>query len=257
MALFLAVAAVAFVHGLIGRFSDPRALSSLGLGRFVAPDLHGYGRRADDSIDGLTIGNQVDSLHEAICREVDLNEPVHLVGHSVGGVIAAAYAYQYPERIASVVDVEGNFTLDDAFWSRKIALQSATSVERLIAAFKSDPATWLCDAGVEPTEERIRAAEEALSYQPSSTVQATARAVVEFTGSPAYDEMLRTVFNRVPVHLVAGTRSRDGWHVPDWALEAAESYSEIHDSGHMIMLEAPEEFGSCLRRLIDPHHINQ
>jgi len=242
---------IVFVHGLIGSFADPRTLALLGRGTVIAPDLHGYGSRANDSTEGLTIGHQVDFLHESICCDVGLEQPVHLVGHSVGGVIAASYAYQYPELVSSFVNVEGNFTLNDAFWSRQIALESAESVEQLIAGFRSDPVGWLCDAGIEPTEERIRAARDGLSYQPPTTIQATARAVIDFTGDPTYEDLLRSVFDRHPVHLVAGERSRQGWDIPDWALEAAKSYSEIHDSGHMVMLEAPEEFGSTLRHLID------
>jgi pimeloyl-ACP methyl ester carboxylesterase len=76
-----------------------------------------------------------------------------------------------------------------------------------------------------------------------------ARAVVEFTGRPGYDQLLREVFRATPVHLVAGARSRPTWSVPDWALAAAASYAEIPGSGHMVMLEAPQAFGEVLVRL--------
>jgi lipase len=46
------------------------------------------------------------------------NARVQLIGHSVGGVVAAGYAHRFPKRVASFVNVEGNFTLADAFWSR-------------------------------------------------------------------------------------------------------------------------------------------
>jgi pimeloyl-ACP methyl ester carboxylesterase len=91
----------------------------------------------------------------------------------------------------------------------------------------------------------------ALDYQPATTVRAMARAVVEFTGDPGYERLLRDVFTRTPVHLVAGARSRAGWDVPDWALAAAASYTEIPDAGHMVMDEAPEAFGELLARLLD------
>jgi pimeloyl-ACP methyl ester carboxylesterase len=177
--------------------------------------------------------------------------PLHLVGHSVGGVIAAAYIHQHPDRVASFINVEGNFTLNDAFWSRQLAAETAEMVEQRIEASRSDPAQWLRDEGIEPTEERIVEAREALTYQPSSTVQATARAVVDFTGKPGYENLLRSVFRQHAVHLVAGARSRKDWDVPDWALEAAKSYSEIPGAGHMMMLEAPEEFGKALRHLLE------
>ncbi|MBA3339614.1 MAG: alpha/beta hydrolase [Geodermatophilaceae bacterium] len=238
-----------FVHGLIGSFADPATLCWLEPAAAIAPDLHGYGFSAEDDTEGLTIEGQVDYLHSAISRQIATASPIHLVGHSVGAVIAATYAYQYPDRVASFVNVEGNFTLNDAFWSRQLAGKSADEVHQIVARDQSDPARWLRDAGVEPSEHRVLAAAAALAYQPASTVRATARAVVEFTGQPRYDSLLRSVFAQLPVHLVAGARSRSGWDVPDWALQEAASYTEVPNTGHMIMLEAPEVLGQQLHQL--------
>lgn len=171
---------------------------------------------------------------------------VLLVGHSVGGVIAASFAHAFPERVASFVNVEGNFTLADAFWSAQLAAKTPAEVHKLLEADRADPARWLRDADVEPTEDRIRSAAQALSYQPATTLQATARAVVDYTGRPGYEQLLREVFAHTPVHLIAGARSRAGWNVPEWALTVAASYTEIPDIGHMVMLEAPEAFGKVL-----------
>ncbi|WP_227744214.1 alpha/beta fold hydrolase [Yersinia kristensenii] len=44
-------------------------------------------------------------------------EPVHVIGHSVGGAVAVLFARRYPEMTRSLTSVEGNFTLSDAFWS--------------------------------------------------------------------------------------------------------------------------------------------
>jgi lipase len=121
----------------------------------------------------------------------------------------------------------------------------------MIDSYRFDPARWLREAGTEASEQRITSAVDALAYQPASTVQAMARAVVEFTGSPTYEAMLRSVFDLHEVHLVCGERSRNSWDVPDWALEAAASYSEIPDAGHMMMLEAPEQLGRRLRQLLE------
>lgn len=61
--------------------------------------------------------------------------------------------------------------------------------------------------------------------------------------------MLRSVFAQLPVHLVAGARSRSGWDIRDWALQEAASYTEAPNTGHMIMLEAPEVLGQQLHQL--------
>ena len=189
----------------------------------------GYGAEAGVEPERLTIDAQVEYVRAAIDGAV-LGARVHVVGHSMGGVIAAAFAHRFPERVASFVSVEGNFTLVDAFWSAQLATKPAAEVEELLRA----------NAEIA----------YALDFQPASTVQAMARAVVEFTGDPGYELLLRGVFARTPVHLVAGGRSRGGWDVPDWALRGAAGYSEVPDVGHMVMHEVPEAFGELLAGIL-------
>lgn len=239
-----------FVHGLIGSLADTRTLSLLRPATVLCPDLVGYGAEADADAAGITIEAQVDYVRATIDSAAPATR-VHLVGHSVGGVIAMAFAHQYPDQVASVVNVEGNFTLGDAFWSAQLARMTPREAHDLLAADRADPARWLRDGGVEPTDEHIRSATESLAYQPAGTLQAMARAVIEFTGRPQYEPLLRKVFQDVPVHLVAGARSRPGWHVPEWALGAAASYTEIPHAGHMVMVEAPEAFGNLLLDLVN------
>ncbi|HEY9409134.1 MAG TPA: alpha/beta hydrolase [Jiangellaceae bacterium] len=241
------------MHGLIGPLADTRTLSLLRSATVVCPDLFGYGTEADAGVDHITIDAQVDYVRAAIDGAAP-DTRVHLVGHSVGGVIAMAFAHRYPNRVASVVNVEGNFALADAFWSAQLARKTPREAHDLLEVDRADPARWLRDGGVEPTDEHIRLATQALAYQPASTLQAVARAVIEFTGRPLYEPLLRTVFQDVPVHLVAGARSRPEWNLPEWALGAAASYTEMPDTGHMVMLEAPEAFGNLLLDLANRDH---
>ncbi|WP_202233434.1 alpha/beta fold hydrolase [Actinacidiphila reveromycinica] len=239
------------LHGLIGPFSDPGTVAQLRPAPVLCPDLLGYG--ADASADPAEIGieSQVDHLAALLGRAVP-DGPVHLVGHSVGGVIAAGFAHRFPDRTATFVSVEGNFTLKDAFWSAQLAGKPPAEVERLLRADRADPERWLRDGGIEPTGERVRAAATALAFQPAGTVRAMARAVVAHTSGPGYERSLREVFARTPVHLVAGARSRAGWDVPRWALAAAAGYAELPGAGHMMTLEAPDALGALLAGLLDP-----
>jgi len=159
-------------------------------------------------------------------------------------------ADRYPEKVAVVINVEGNFTLNDAFWSAAVAKKPVEEVEALIDGFRADPAAWLTSAGVAPNAERLAEAERWLACQGGATVKAMGHAVVEATVSPDYLAALQRVFARIPVHLVAGEHSRDGWDVPDWALQQAASVTILPGQGHLMMLEEPAMFGETVAALL-------
>lgn len=119
------------------------------------------------------------------------------------------FAHRFPDRVASVINVEGNFTLADAFWSSQLIRKTPGEVSELLEADRADRARWLRDGDVESIEEHIRSAAEALAYQPSSTVHAMARAVVEFTGQPGYEPLLREV---IPSRkIICEAKARQVW----------------------------------------------
>ena len=113
-----------------------------------------------------------------------------------------------------------------------------------------DPRAFLAGDGIEATDEHLAKAVDALAYQPWRTVWMSASAIVEATSKPEYQELLRRVFARHRVHLVAGERSAGGWDVPGWAREAAASSTVIPGVGHMMMLENPDAVGRVLGQLL-------
>ncbi len=71
----------------------------------VAPDWRGFGRSDHDS-GGYWFPNylaDLDALLDVYCP----NEPVTLVGHSMGGNVAALYAGVFPQRVDALVNIEG------------------------------------------------------------------------------------------------------------------------------------------------------
>ena len=249
-------ALVVFVHGLIGPLADPVVLAAMAPAATLAADLRGYGARACHPVEGLTIEDQVDALEDEITDSAPASPTaIHVVGHSVGGVIAARFADRHPDLIASFTSLEGNFSLRDAFWSGQLAAMELDEATELLNRDRRDPGGWLRAAVVESTPTRLAGAKEALEFQPPATVHAMARAVVDFTGSSTYVAMLRRVFAAHRTHLVAGARSRAGWDVPEWAIDAAETYQAVPECGHLMMLEQPQRLATLLATLVRPGRV--
>jgi pimeloyl-ACP methyl ester carboxylesterase len=213
----------------------------------LIPDLPGYGRNQGAG------PVSVEAAAEHVRAEIRAAgfDRAHIAGHSVGGAVAVVLAHHHPEMVLSVIDVEGNFTLKDAFWSAKIAQMHAAEADALLESYREDPAGWLSRNGIEPSAERVAAATLGLRSQPASTVQAMARSVVETTARTQYLDDVREILDRgTPFHLVAGERSRDGWDVPDFVAARASSMTIQPGVGHMMMLENPAEFFGIIARLV-------
>lgn len=70
--------------------------------RVIAPDYPGHGNSGMvEGLDGERIMKWLDALIERTC-----DAPPILVGHVVGGAMAARYAARHPERVASIVLVD-------------------------------------------------------------------------------------------------------------------------------------------------------
>ena len=79
--------------------------------RIVAPDWRGFGRTSSRS-QSYWFPDYLADLHE-ILNHFSPQEPVKLVGHSMGGNIASLYAGTMPERVSDLINIEG-FGLPDS-----------------------------------------------------------------------------------------------------------------------------------------------
>jgi lipase len=237
---------IVFVHGLFGPFAAPATFDRVAPAPCSAPDLCGYGAARDEHV---TLDGQVEALRVHVRREAG-GAAVHLVGHSIGAVYAFLLADREPSLAASVVTVEGNFSLADALWSAAIAAMDEDEARASIEERLADPQGFLAGDGIPATALHVGRAEEALAYQPWHTVRDSARAIVAATSGPEYERLLRRVFARNPVHLVAGERTAGAWDVPAWARASAASDAVVAGAGHMVMLEHPERLGDTLAKAL-------
>ena len=104
---------VFYLHGWADTGSTFQfVVDALGPGwRVIAPDWRGFGKSAHG--DGpYWFPDYLADLNEVL-RHYSPDEPVRLVGHSMGGNIASLYAGVIPERVEAIVNVEG-FGLTDS-----------------------------------------------------------------------------------------------------------------------------------------------
>ena len=91
---------ILFLHGLLGS-SKAWAFQFEDLSdhyRIAAWDAPGYGR---SDLVAVNIDAYVEALHKLI-RHLDAG-PVHIVGHSMGGSVAARYAVYHPENVKTLI----------------------------------------------------------------------------------------------------------------------------------------------------------
>ena len=246
------VAPIILIHGLFGHLNDPAILSAFGNREVHAPDQIGYGALRDADTSSLTLVDQVDRLATFV-RENEL-APAHLVGHSVGGAVAVLVASAFSDLVASVVSVEGNFTMEDAFWSAEIAKKPLEEVEGIVEEYFAAPDAWIAATGVPINDWTSALAISWLKNQPASTIKAQAAAVVEATSDPAYLESVRQMLDSdMPFHLIAGERSASGWGVPDWVRQRADSDITIRGAGHLMMVENPSAFARSAVAALGPN----
>jgi lipase len=234
---------IVFIHGIFQMLGELPYEKLFDSAHTQVPDLPGYGANQGQR---ASLPAAVEYLQETVG-----SEPVHLVGHSVGGAVAMAFACASPDRVASIINVEGNFTLKDAFWTQKLAEMTPEEAGSLLDANRDDPKGWLLNANMEPTAERISMVTQGFNAQSATTLQSMSRSVVEVTSKPSYLDRIHELIARgIPIHLVAGERSRDGWDVPEFVLRAARSFTIQPGAGHMMMLEDPMRFLQIVNNLV-------
>lgn len=235
------------IHGLLGSLSFFEPEKYLPEINVFSPDMYNYG--ASLCIENLSLQNQADYVEALILKEI--KKPVWLLGHSVGGAIATLLANKNPKIIKGIINVEGNFSLNDAFWCQRIAKKGYDLWAKEYSEICNNPKNWLKESNITVTSERIDWANEILNYQTALSAQQVAKAVVKDTSTEVYKNKLNSVINgNIPIHLIAGEFSKGGWDVPQNYLDNTASFTIVEKTGHMMMLEQPKIFCKVVQHII-------
>jgi len=242
---------VVFLHGIGGNRTNWRDQLSVFARDFhaVAWDARGYGD-SDDYEGPLDFGNFADDL----CRVLDHFDVTraHLVGLSMGGMIALDFATRYADRVATLTlcDSLPGFThLSEAQRAEFIRLRQ----EPLLAGKEpSDmaPAVARSLLGKNPRAGSYERLVESMSALHKQSYLKT------IAGSANYGRKLDLESIAVPTHVVVG--DEDTLTPPAMSREIARRIPEarltiIEGAGHLSNIEQPEAFNRAVLDFLIEH----
>src|SRR5437899_2411574 len=237
--------AIVFVHGLGSRAEHwlPVARTLARRHRVVLVDLPGHG--ASEMPEPLTLERVRESLDLALAREAPT--PCVLVGHSLGGLVAAAEALEHPEKLRGLVLVEAALTPQIEGAERRALLES---LERDYAGTMH--AVYL-SFGRDSTQG------EMLYREVAALDPAHMKAWVRLALTTDLAPRARAI--TVPVLALVSERSwpkNEPWSTTAAALGYAQvphlEGVRIADSGHFVMLDHPDQVAALIERFAAHPH---
>jgi pimeloyl-ACP methyl ester carboxylesterase len=205
----------------------------------IIPDLRGFG--GSSTVDSFSSMEDYAADIAALLDHLNIPKAA-IVGHSMGGYVALAFARLYPERVSGLGLVSSQVLADPP--------------ERKEGRYKS--AAEVADKGIANVVETM-----APKFTNDARFQEYARKSMERQQPAAYISALKAMAERVdstsllsttnyPVVLVHG--DADALVPIDRAREVKASFpesylAEVRGAGHMPMMEAREQTAEALRRL--------
>lgn len=130
------LAPIVFLHGFGSTkedYADIVLQAQLAGRPFLAYDAPGCGESECDDLSSISIDFLLQTALQVLAHFGI--ERFHLVGHSMGGLTALLLAHNFPERVLSFVDIEGNIAPEDCFLSRQIVDYPSADPQAFFAAF--------------------------------------------------------------------------------------------------------------------------
>jgi pimeloyl-ACP methyl ester carboxylesterase len=228
---------VVLVHSLAGNTTQwARQLEHLRQHRrAVALDLRGHGRSEPPKNGDYTIVGMAGDI-EAVVDTLGIGKLV-LVGHSMGGGVALAYAGAHPDRVAGLLllDPIGDGTQIPAAEAKSFLDGIESNYDSMIQGY------WTGIAGPDrAVRERLLSD---LRATPRQTVVQALHSVMQFNPHPFLEQYRGPVLSVVtPSNDQAFSLHRLGKGFPHRA---------VTGTGHWIQLDKPEEFNRLLDEFLE------
>jgi len=208
--------------------------------RHLVPDLPGYGRSAWP--------RQVLSLTEQASRLAAwLNsrgeQPAVVVGHSMGAVLGLLLADRHPSSVRALINVEGNVSLDDCFFSGQAARLGFD--EFLAGGFAQLRDTVYQDGLGDPP---LRGYYASLRLADPHSYHRHSRDLVALSAAGSLAGRMAAL--PMPVHFVAGAPHGVSERSQALLRAAGVSSTTITPAGHWPFIDQPEAFAATMQRVL-------
>ena len=241
-------ATVVFIHGYTGSKENFLALMPYLPGRrLLAPDLPGWGESERKPGADYGYGAQAERLAQWLAT---LGGRVHLVGHSMGGGIAALVAARHPELVERLVLMdaggvpfeENEFGLAVLRGENPFGVTDRASLDRYLGTVFADPpfVPW-------PADRALIAQRSAQAEFEQSVLSAIGR------GPDAFLPQREAANIRAPVLLLwcLDDRVIDASAAEAWRAEVpGATVAMLQHCNHMPMMEQPRETAKLLEEFL-------
>jgi pimeloyl-ACP methyl ester carboxylesterase len=229
---------IVFIHGFGSSkefyryaFEDP----SLQDYTLIALDLIGFGLSSKPETFSYEMSNQASFIFQVLAELGYVS--FHLCTHSMGGLIGMEMFRQSPSQIRSLINLEGNLTLDDCFATGLI-------IEHSIDEF--------LDFGRNKFEESMGNFPQYLQTLKQASSVALYRSAEQTVKDSSNPELI-TDFITIPTKkcYIYGDRNRGKFSAEKILAEANVPLFYIENSGHEMAEQNPTQLYSVIREFIE------
>jgi len=241
--------ALLLIHGLGGSSRDWELQIPDFSARYkvIAVDLRGHGR--SDKPAGLYSIPLFAADTVGLMRELNIS-PAHVVGLSLGGMVAFQMAVSWPDCVSSLVIVNAGPAFTIRSWRERFMLLQRQMVVRLLG-MKGIGRYLGRRLFPKPEQERLRA--RLLERFAQNDPRAYRAALRAMTSGWTVEDKLEEI--RCPTLVIAadGDYTPVAWKAAYVAKLSAGQLRVIQDSRHATPVDQPEKFNKAVLTFIDRH----
>jgi pimeloyl-ACP methyl ester carboxylesterase len=235
-------ACLLFLHGLQSRKEIFEPLRQRLKAEFPIPqlavDFIGFGQSAKPENFGYDIADQAGALRELLD---DFGfQRIHIIGHSLGGMLGAFFLKENYSAVKSLVSLEGNLRSEDSGESRIVASMSFDD-------FQSCHYQILKEKLRVSTEASAPLRQSSLDLIPAYVFYRTAQSIVRWSNDGALFNSFQNSIQ--PKLLVRGEQSGFESHPIAPGIE----HATIPHSGHFMLLDNPEATSKVVADFLKRH----